>query len=214
MKQDDRKHPWLAVTLSILLPGLGQIYAGALVRGVAFMLSVIARYYGATWYLFSPYSGLGLFWLYFMLAGLINIGGWVDAFLSARKYNRLTGLPPVTGKKPWLAVFLSLIIPGLGHFYLSRFTYGIVVILLWLLLNIPAYCAAWTFPILPLYTVLVAVHAHLSTADSAAHRNCLKLFIIIALVSLTLQTGFVALYGGEFFLAFRTKAAYPFSPTW
>ena len=36
------KEPWLGVCLSFLLPGLGQAYAGAVVRGLVFLMVFVS----------------------------------------------------------------------------------------------------------------------------------------------------------------------------
>ncbi len=45
-KQHDQKHPWLAVLLSDVFPGAGQIYAGARARGRGMEAVAMSSEYG------------------------------------------------------------------------------------------------------------------------------------------------------------------------
>jgi signal peptidase I len=115
------KDAWLAANLSLLFPGLGQIYVGQLIRGVLFVGMAIALIWLTFWSILSPVGntviGLGcilpVVFLYI-----------VDLFEA---YRGVTGgsILEVSGqnasqKESWLAVFLSQLLPGLGQVYLQQ----------------------------------------------------------------------------------------------
>ncbi len=124
------KEPWLAVNLSAVFPGIGQIYSGNAYRGCLVIIAYV---------LFAGF-GLGLLLLpagniasaFGLLLGsvLLNIWNLFDAHGCARRANS-TSFEQLrkSGKDPWLAVFLSRIIPGLGHLYSGKILTGIVFLI-------------------------------------------------------------------------------------
>lgn len=61
-------------------------------------------------------------------------------------------------KKPWLAVVLSFLYPGLGHLYLGRTVQGLVLIVLEFLsiLCMSIVIGLFTFPVIWLYAMIDA----------------------------------------------------------
>lgn len=112
------KEPWLAVVLSTIFPGIGQLYAGKTGRGLLFLIIAIALIIGGGWSLLRPTGSMQFaiqFTLGFFLFSFFNL---FDAHRCARKGND-SDFEQLrkSNKDPWLAVFLSNIIPGLGHAY-------------------------------------------------------------------------------------------------
>ena len=63
-------------------------------------------------------------------AFLIGIYALFDAYRTAKKYNTQHNLIPADiKKKPWLAVFLSYILPGIGQFYNKQVLKGLAFII-------------------------------------------------------------------------------------
>jgi len=206
MKIAERKHPWLAATLSLFLPGLGQVYAGALVSGVAFMAASFALVYGAWHYLFFPSLTLTAFHVYAVLGIAVYLFALVHAWLFTRAVNKWNGFSRLRGRDPWLAAFLSYLIPGLGHLYAGRFVAAVVFFLLWWVLqSLILGLLIWLLPILPIYNVFLAVHAHRKTVGSWDRRQGMKLMIIFALAVLIAFSVLVVIYGGEIAQAYGSK---------
>ena len=114
---------WLAVNLSGLMPGMGQCYGGQWAKG----LLVTGVFFGlvshALWSLLAAEGNtVRAFWLLgaASLVYLLNI--W-DAFATAGR-----SLYPLGNKRQgqdvWYGVFLSQILPGLGHLYLNQAVAG------------------------------------------------------------------------------------------
>ncbi|MEM9948027.1 MAG: signal peptidase I [Cyanobacteria bacterium P01_D01_bin.36] len=125
------KEPWLAVLLSTIFPGIGQIYAGrrlrgALVFGLAiFLLGAIAQLMlSSTGSIrLAVQCSLGL-----LILSLLNL---FDAHRCARRANDSDFEDyRKDNKDPWLAVFLSNIIPGLGHAYQGDWPFAILFFVL------------------------------------------------------------------------------------
>lgn len=142
------KEPWLAVILSYMFPGAGQIYVGRKTRGVLFLViflvfSVISK---LLMFDFSrdalldilPDAFLNWGWalgliliLLTMLAGIFHIYVLFDAyFISKKKNKEQSAVIPQQKKQPYLAMFLSLMLLVGGQFYNGQILKGIAYICL------------------------------------------------------------------------------------
>lgn len=131
------KKPWLATNLSFLLPGLGQFYSKNYIKGLFFLLNpLIFSIIGL--YLFLSTSNSFIFIaICVFLGGLINFVGLFDAYYSAKKRNTNTfNQERKKYKDPWLAVFFSRLIPGIGHIYIGQYLWGVLLIALSIILPI------------------------------------------------------------------------------
>lgn len=141
-----QKEPWLAVSLSRTIPGLGQIYARQFLRGmIIFLLSFVSTGIQIV-SLFSPAVDLTLGF------GLLifNIFLWVwnifDAYnCVSKKSTEVFKEDRRQRKDPWVAIFWSSFIPGIGHFYLNKPGLGILLVIITaFLLWIPIIGIFWT----------------------------------------------------------------------
>ncbi|MGA1864980.1 MAG: signal peptidase I [bacterium] len=120
------KEPWLAVNISSFFPGIGQIYSGRIARGFFIIFIQIALLCYASWLILIPTGNImisaGLLLTFF----IICIWNLFDAHKCAKKRNSedFEKLRK-KNKDPWLAVYLSQILPGLGHMYLKKWLWGI-----------------------------------------------------------------------------------------
>lgn len=124
------KEPWLAVSLSWLLSGLGQFYAGAWIWGAAFLFGCLGLALAGQWQL--GWAEGRLVWAIWLFAGalLVRFAGVFQAYYAARRRNSSEAeAARRRSKDPFLAVFLTLIVPGIGHLYLGRWVVGILLIL-------------------------------------------------------------------------------------
>lgn len=134
------KQPWLAVFLSNLLPGAGQIYGGNKSKGISFVfifvfLFLIAATSFIGFLLLNDAETSRWFALISVITGFIififSIFVLFDAYKVAKKYNAKHHLNIKANikKKPWLAVFLSYIFPGIGQFYNKQLLKGIAFVI-------------------------------------------------------------------------------------
>ena len=133
MEQLDRpnKEAWLAVSLSFIICGLGQIYAGRVKRGSIILLVHLLLTLGTFLSILLPVSSLILVGM----AVVAQMTFFIWCLFDAHKCVRIVNDPDFeisrkANKDPWLAVFLTLLIPGLGHLYLRRWFIGIVIIVI------------------------------------------------------------------------------------
>jgi signal peptidase I len=118
----NNKEPWLAVSLSGILPGIGQIYAQKSIKGYLILLTYLLLVTVGFWLLISVAGnaqvGIVLMAVAFLIIPIWNL---FDAYYSTRRGNpREFESERKQSKDVWLAVFLSTFIPGLGHAYLRR----------------------------------------------------------------------------------------------
>ncbi len=125
------REPWLAVSLSWLLPGPAHLLSGArgfggiLIAGYVFVrvinvASAISVAVPVVW---------TVIWGFFSLPLLAAYASW-NVFRRGRTYrsaNDKTARSP--SKDPYLAVFLTLLVPGLGHAYLRKWFTSVAVFL-------------------------------------------------------------------------------------
>jgi signal peptidase I len=203
----DHRQPWLAATLSLLLPGLGHIYARETLRGAAVLVAAVVLFAGGIYYTFLPAAELHLVMLYVFFFICVHLYALVDSHNAARRHNERFGLAPLEGKDPWLAALLTIIFPtGIGHFYAGKVLAGIAALVGWALLQWSIMeVSQWLFPMMPVYTVLVALHAHYAASDDAERRRGLALFAVVALVILLAVTVALVLAGPQIAGAMRAK---------
>ncbi|MBE9126648.1 signal peptidase I [Coleofasciculus sp. LEGE 07092] len=122
------KEPWLAVNLSLFLPGLGQIYVGHFLKGFFLILVQLLLYGLSGWLIVSPTGHIIIGLLIFLVTFFLSIWTIVDSYHCAKQTNSLHFEKRRTKKKdPWLAVFLSRFVPGAGHLYINQFWLSILL---------------------------------------------------------------------------------------
>lgn len=140
VNEESHKEPWLAVNLSRLLPGIGQIYAGKPLKGYIILLSHLFLTGIGGWLILgstnNPLVGIAV-----LTAALLVLPIWslFDAHQSARSANSLEfESTRKQSKDAWLAVFLSGFIPGLGHAYLKQWLPSILFFIVFIVAVIVA----------------------------------------------------------------------------
>lgn len=115
------KEPWLAVNLSKIFPGLGQIYSGDKRKGyIIIFLNLFLPIIGA-WLILSIPGNILLGVILFLFVFILAIWSLFDAYHSAKSKNtqEFESLRKQS-KDPWLATFLSNLFLGIGYFYIGR----------------------------------------------------------------------------------------------
>lgn len=127
------KEPWYAVCLSYILPGLGLIYAQKIAPGILMLCIEILLIVFAGCVVLMP--GMNILALPFIALAIFSV--WlvniVIAYRVSKTYNPAEAEKERRASKdPWLSVFLTMIIPGIGHFYIGKRGIGAVLILIFL----------------------------------------------------------------------------------
>lgn len=157
------KDPWLAVNFSMFFPGMGHLYAGHIGRGLVWMGLEIAAIAIALWSIFAadgnPIKGLTALGV----AILLYCMSLVDTLLCVYRDHpsSTTEKIPRIEKNPWFAVFVSRIIPGLGHLYLNKPIVGILLLTISLFFYQLKYVFIPLLVITPLLTAIAVYHCFL-----------------------------------------------------
>jgi len=180
-KRNYPKEPWLAVVLSSCWAGIGQIYSGRTLRGSILILTETTLICLSTWSWLIPKCdilitiGLGL------AIGAVRIWNLFDAHKCARKINPEDfETERKQNKDPWLVLFLSDLIPGLGQIYLKKRLLGILFIITGALMLIVAY----KYPLLyislwGMLATFICYHAYISAPVRREKSKRTILIIII-----------------------------------
>jgi signal peptidase I len=134
----NNKEPWLAVNLSGILPGVGQIYAKKSVKGFLILLSYALLILAGAFLLISSAGNFTVGFITLVIAVLIlPIWNLFDAYYSAKQGNsREFEVDRKQHKDAWLAVFLSGFVPGLGHAYLGKWLFAVLFFIAFILVLI------------------------------------------------------------------------------
>lgn len=133
-------NPWYAVNLSLLFPGVGHLYGGQFARGLVWFGLALGLLLGTIWAFLGAHGnvqlgaaclGMGLvLWAFSVIDAYSCLSqGAAQVFRSFAAQERREQ----TAKDLWFSVFLSQLLPGLGHFHARRFAAGTVFLLLTLL---------------------------------------------------------------------------------
>lgn len=171
------KEPWLAVLLSRLVGGIGQIYAGRILRGCIILFIQLALSAIVVWLFFSPTGNLKIG----VAFGLIGLAFCIWNLFDAHKCARSVNSPDFEtsrkqNKDPWLAVFLSSLIPGLGQLYIRKWLWGSGFILCLLLIPNLSKHPKLSIGLSAVLSAIVCYHAY---ATSPVRRELSKRIIMI-----------------------------------
>ncbi len=178
------REPWLAVNLSMVFPGIGQVYAGRRARGCVFIFGQVALFGAAGWLALSATGNTIIGVTLLLTTIVVGICSLVDAHKCARKANAEDfERSRNESKDPWLAVFLSRLLPGLGHLYVRKCGWGIILVILWIVLS-AVMNIYWPFLIVvAVFSALVCYHAYVSSlVRREASRTLVKTVAVVILV--------------------------------
>lgn len=122
------KEPWLAANLSYLVPGIGQFYAGAWAAGTTFLAGSAMLAMAAQWGFLARDGSVA----FALLAAILLANFWLFNVYHAHRCARNLNTPEANRARrrafdPYLAVFLTQPLPGIGHFYLRRWGLGLLL---------------------------------------------------------------------------------------
>lgn len=185
-------NPWLAVNFSMAFPGLGQFYVGEKLWGVVFMFGELVLLAIASWSIFGATGDTVTGLVCLFLAVIVYLGNLFDAYTRATKYVAVRGSEkiPRQNKDPWFAVFITRILPGLGHLYLERAFFGAFFLALIIIFSTLSRLIPHLLFLTPIISAIACYHIY--TGFPQSRRSKQNWLIVIA--GLVLISGVIANY--------------------
>ncbi len=183
-----RLNPWLAVNYSLVFPGLGQLYSAFWVKGISLILIAVFMIGYAIWSIFGT-NGQTL-WGFWTIGCFLVVYSFsiLDAYRGTQPgYASRISVPRKSD--PWYAVFLSQLLPGLGHLYLQKALAGGIFLLTgvltaWLANSIPQ-----LVPVPPLIWALSCYHVYVSFPHGTRRKSGAIALLILGLFVIRLSLG-------------------------
>lgn len=187
------RSPWLAVNLSVVLPGLGQLYGGARTKGSLIAIAFFLLLLLCAWSIFGE-SGNTLTGLLLLipLAGLY-FGGLVDAYRTLSSPSSRAPGEREGPKDPWYAVLLSQILPGLGHLYCQQSAIGGLLLITGVTIGYLANFNSGLLFLPPLIWVVGCTHVYFSLTTRRVRQTGWLVVIVVGLLVGRLVTGAIPL---------------------
>ncbi|WP_107669943.1 signal peptidase I [Cyanothece sp. BG0011] len=193
MYNNYHKDPWLAVNLSMFFPGLGQFYAGNYLQGFLFFNGQILWIVLTAWHIFAARGNTVTGLICLGITVIFYLSNLIEAHLSVYKKRNDPNLEkiPRKHKNLWFAIFISRILPGLGHLYLQKSIIGLLLLTASLIIiGIDDFYANLLL-ISPLITALTIYHTYLIFPD---RRNRGKVLLIILMTGAIFILGVIVNY--------------------
>ncbi len=178
------KEPWLAVNFSMFFPGLGQIYAHLRWRGLLLIIIQSLAIALLFWSVFSPSGNTIVALGCFGPICIVYLFSLLEAYAAVKDRWQAAPINSANRQKDiWLAIFLSRIIPGLGHLYLAQFAPGIFLIFMAFICLIISGFSANIFAVNSVLSCFACYHIHL-TVPRRKHLEQLPIIHAIAIAIL------------------------------
>ncbi|OLP17757.1 signal peptidase I [Leptolyngbya sp. 'hensonii'] len=179
----------------MLFPGLGLIYANRFPEGGCFLALELAVLTILGWSVFGANGntmvGLALILpaIFIYVASLFESYRCVSGISILAAQNRLN-----RQKDPWFAVFLSQLIPGLGHFHLEDLVTGSALMVLTLIALGLSSRSSWLLLAPPLLYAIACYHISTAFQPQFRSRQQLLLLLITAIMVLRLTLGSIPIW--------------------
>lgn len=124
--------PWAAVAWTWVLPGAGHFYVGRSRRAALWLISAAMLMAAMVAFLFHPAGSFAVVLALFLILLALYVACAIDAYRSAAAQNSPEPAEDCRQTRdPWLAVFLSMLVPGAGQLYLRQWlAAGVFIVLL------------------------------------------------------------------------------------
>jgi signal peptidase I len=186
-------YPWKAASLSWLLPGLGQSCVGRPLRAFALFMIYLSLHV-VVFYTLSILFYNSIYWAFIISIlplSVFSLLAGLDASWCVEKPRRNhNDKVQASGKNVWLAVFLSLVWPGLGHAYLKKWFLFVLCSLIYLSLFL---LDPGSKIYRPLFRILVCIHVGRIFNATVARRDFYKFIAVAVLILFTINVAAPAL---------------------
>lgn len=156
--------PWLAVNLSMFFPGIGQLYAGEKLKGSGFIGCQCMLIAIAFWSIFSAEGNTVTGLSCICLVMIIYVFNLFDAYICVKEQinSQVSEKIPRLIKDPWFAVFLSRILPGLGHLYIEKAMAGAFFLSSFIIFSTLSKILSSLIIVMPIVLAVASYHAFMA----------------------------------------------------
>lgn len=149
----------------MVFPGWGHGYSGAWGKVMGFMGAAVGTGAYSAWSIFGAYGNTlyGL-WAIALLVGIYG-ASILDAFRQVCPHQKLRLTNPSLRRNAWYAVFLSQLLPGLGHLYLKQTGAGGLWLFGGLILALLANLYSPLRPLVPVVWAASCYHVYVAAAS-------------------------------------------------
>ncbi len=184
MYNNYKKDPWLAVNLSMFFPGLGQFYAGNYLQGFLFFNGQILWLVLTVWHMFAAKGNTVTGFICLGMTIIFYFISLIEAHLSVYKKRNDPNLEkiPRKHKNLWFAIFITRILPGLGHLYLQRPIIGLLILTTTLLITGIDDFYSNLLLITPLIISLTLYHTYLIFPDRSSNKRWSLVVIMTGII--------------------------------
>ena len=167
------KQPWLAVNLSLFFPGLGQIYAGQYLRGLSLIVIQTGLLAIAFWSIYSPQGNTIVALFFILVLILIYFANLFDAYYCVTKLSPNLGISKARNKlkDPWYALFLSRILPGLGHLYIQKALLAFILLTITVAISFFDHLSDFLLIFLPIITAFSTYHVYFASPKNLSEKK-------------------------------------------
>jgi signal peptidase I len=186
------RQPWLAVNLSLFFPGLGQIYARKYWRGLSLIFFQTGLLTIALWSIYNPQGNTIIALLFIFILIIVYFANLFDAYYCVPKpFKNRSKIKDV-----WYALFLSRVVPGLGHLYLQENLIALVLLIITIIIYFFDRFSNYLLIAIPILTAFSTYHVYFWTVKnlSAKRQQKPKKRSIEALTILILVSGILNSY--------------------
>ncbi|MEO0824909.1 MAG: signal peptidase I [Cyanobacteria bacterium J06642_9] len=182
---------WVAVNLSMLFPGIGQFYSGAIFKGFLFSATAICLLIYIGWSLFAA-EGNTLRGIIGLLIGVLLYG--INLVDACRSLSQKSSAKPAHSKNQrWYAIFLSQILPGLGHFYQQQALIGGLLFGVGVLTAFGANFNPALLPIPPFIWAIACYHIYRTVPDRKPRLGAIAV-VILGLLTVRLTVSYIPVW--------------------
>ncbi len=205
-------NPWKAASISWLIPGLGHAYSHhwlkALIFFTIYMSLYVVRIYALCYSIFL--AAITLFFQFYIFPFCAGLDVVHCYKISRSDSVEKSSIP---NKNPWLAVFLSLVLPGLGHAYLKKWYLAIFFSLTYLSLNLLPVGHLFMVIFTILFKILVCIHVYKVSINTSLRKDFYKFVFFSILVLFSVRMALPSLSATYLIEVTSLKDATSMNPT-
>lgn len=211
------REPWLAAGLSWLLPGSAHVLSGAYAWGMvficafvtieaAYIVSLISEYVPAIWTIVLHVCSLTVLAVLASVSALHRIRGYA---VSCSQMS-----PRSASKDVYFVVFLTLLLPGIGHAYMRKWLGAIVLVFTYMALRVVLPAGIYSLVNATVLRMLAVMYAFaVYPHGDTQHTRTMKIPVVLLIGACLAGCYLIPLVEGLFFVSVVRTSGESMEPT-